>query len=184
MMFSKLPKTPSLSSKTKLLSFDLETNGLHGSAFAVGAVLMGYDGTVLESFSARCEIVGEVDEWVQKNVLPVIDDMPITCKSYKELRDAFWQWYVNTEPKADYVLVSNGYPVEYKFLQECQQDNLEERYWQHPFPILDLASLLVQIGQKPKLHTTGAYTPHHPLDDAKVAAMTAFEVFRIAGRIT
>ncbi len=182
MSFSKLPKTPALSKKTKLLSFDLETNGLHGPAFAVGAVIMDYDGNVIEEFSARCDIQGEVDEWVQQRVIPVIENMPVTHKSYKDLRQAFWDWYVPAEATADYVLVSHGYPVEYRFLLECQQDNIEERYWQHPFPILELSSLLIQLDQKPQKGISG-YTPHHPVDDAKVAAITAFKAFELSGRI-
>jgi len=179
---TKVPKTPPLSTKTKLLSFDLETNGLHGPAFAVGAVLMGCDGTVHESFSARCEIVGAVDGWVEKHMLQAIKAMDITHKSYVDMREAFWKWYVQTEPQADYVLVNNGYPVEYRFLLDCQEANLDERYWQHPFPILELSSLLLMLGQKPEIE--GKFTIHHPLDDAKVAAITAFKAFELAGKIS
>jgi hypothetical protein len=189
----KLAKHPPLSSKTKLLSFDLETNGLHGTAFAVGAVIMDGEGKVYDEFSARCPLHDPIDDWVNNNVLPAIKDMPITHKTYEELREAFWQWYVNAEPASDYVLVNNGYPVEYRFLLDCQEANLDERYWQHPFPILDLASLLIQIGQNPlasksklaqKLLGDDQFLQHHPLHDAKVAAMVAFEAFRQAGRIT
>jgi hypothetical protein len=186
------PKNPPLSNKTKLLSFDLETNGLHGKAFAVGAVLMDRNGKVHDEFSARSPLVGAVDPWVKANVLPAIADMPITHSSYVDLREAFWKWYVAAEAKADYVLVKNGYPVEYRFLLDCQEANLKERYWQHPFPILDLSSLLIQVGQNPlahrpkleqKLATKDEYLQHHPLHDAKLAAMVAFEAFRSAGRL-
>lgn len=181
-MYSKQPKTPVLSKKTKLLSFDLETNGLHGPAFAVGAVVMGFDGTIHSEFTARCPIEGELDEWTEKHVLPVIADIPVTENDYKSLRQVFWDWYIQNEPKSDYVLVSHGYPVEYRFLLQCQEDNIDERYWQHPFPLLDLASLLIQLDQKPPKGNSGL-TPHHPLDDAKNAALTAFRAFQLSGRI-
>ena len=189
----KLAKHPPLSRKTKLLSFDLETNGLHGQAFAVGAILIDGEGRTYNEFSGRCEFKEPVDEWVQANVLPSLAEMPITYASYEAMREAFWQWYVSNEPEADYVLVNNGYPVEYRFLLDCQEANLKERYWQHPFPILDLSSLLIQVGQNPlaskgklaqNLLGDAKFLPHHPLHDAKVAALVAFEAFRLADRIT
>lgn len=192
-MESKKAKTPPISGNTKLLSFDLETNGLHGSAFAVGAVVMDINGKVHDQFTGRCSINGKVDDWVAKNVLPAIENMPITHKSYEHLREDFWQWYLQAEPKSDYVLVNNGYPVEYRFLLQCQEKDIEGRYWQHPFPILDLSSLLIQVGKtnlanKSQLFTDtpgqGKFSKHNPLDDAKVAALTAFEAFKLSGRIS
>lgn len=191
MSFAKLPKTPPLSNQTRLLSFDLEANGLHGQAFAVGAVVMDATGKIHDEFSARCLLHGPVDPFVRENILPALVDMPVTHKTYAELCEAFWAWYLKTEPKTDYVLVSNGYPVEYRFLLDCQKADLEERYWQHPYPILDLSSLLLQIGNKissknklvGEIKKTGSFVQHHPLHDARVAALMAFEAFRQAGQI-
>lgn len=155
---------------------------MHGQAFAVGAAVVGYDGTVYDEFTARCPVLGELDEWTAKHVIPAVEDMTITHDSYAELREAFWRWFVPAEAKTDYVVVSNGYPVEYTFLRDCQHDDLDKRYWQHPFPILDLTSLLLQLDKKPPKGLSG-YTPHHPLDDAKVTALTAFKAFELAGRL-
>jgi hypothetical protein len=178
-------KVPKINKDTTILSFDLETNGLHGEAFAVGAVVMNADGEVIDEFTGRTKLIGKVDEWVEKNVLPVITDIPETHSSDKHLRDNFWSWFVKAQENSDYVLVSNGYPVEYRFLIQCQEDDLEKRYWDHPFPILDLTSILVAKGvaskeakikvmssKKPKV----AGAPHHPVYDAKVACLTAFSV--------
>lgn len=188
---AKLPKTPPISRTTKLLSFDLETNGLHGEAFAVGAVVVDAENKIHDQFSGRAKILGPIDAWVKTNVLPVIEDIPVTYNSARDLREAFWAWYLKAEPKTDYVLVSNGYPVEYRFLLQCQEENLEERYWQHPFPILDLTSLLIQTGQEPSdksqaraaIIKEGNFSRHHPMHDAKISAMTAFEAFKLAGRL-
>ncbi len=190
-MESKQAKTPPITDSTKLLCFDLESNGLHGEVFAIGAVVMDAAGNVLDQFTGRTKIIEPVDEWVRGNVLTVIDDMPITHGSYKDLREAFWRWYMQAEPKSDYVLVSNGYPVEYGFLIKCQAENLEERYWQHPFPILDLYSLLLQAGIdnndksriKAKLLEQGSFSQHHPLHDAKLSTLLAYEAFRKTGKI-
>lgn len=186
----KRPKTPVITDRTRILCFDLETNGLHGDAFALGAVVVDASGKIHSQFVGRSEITGPVDDWVKDNVLPVIGDISIKHHSAKSLRDAFWQWYVPAETDADYVVVCNGYPVEYRFLLQCQEDNLDQRYWQHPFPILDLASLLIQVGEsvgKSKVVNTiiadGGYSRHHPLHDAIVTALAAFEAFRLAGKI-
>ncbi len=190
-MYSKKAKTPPLNSQTKLLCFDLETNGLHGEAFAIGAVVIDAAGSVLDEFTGRSKIVGQVDEWVQANVLPAIKDMPINYGTYEDLRESFWVWYLKAEQESDYVLVSNGYPVEYRFLLKCQEENLEERYWQHPFPLLDLSSLLIMVGEEPssksellaEIVKEGGYLRHNPLDDSKITALAAFAAFKKAGRI-
>lgn len=183
---NKISKTPDITSKTRILSFDLEANNLHGTPFAIGALVVDGHGKVHDSFTARCPIKGEVDPWVQTNVLPAIKDMAETHGSYEDLREAFWRWYLAAESASDYVLVSNGYPVEYRFLIDCQEANLEERYWQHPFPILDLTSILVARGQESKIYKTqirkrirqeATFAQHHPFDDAKLAALMAFEAF-------
>ncbi|HSX46516.1 MAG TPA: hypothetical protein VLF87_00800 [Patescibacteria group bacterium] len=190
-LFSKTAKLPPISDKTKLLAFDLEANGLHGQAFAVGAVLIDASGAVTETFVARCPIQGPTDPWVQQNILPAITNMPISHQTYEALREAFWRWYLTVEPEADYVLVNNGYPVEHRFLIDCQEADLQTRYWQHPYPVLDLSSLLLMVTNKSlskgqllnKVKASGSFVPHHPLDDAKVTALMAFEAFRQTGLI-
>lgn len=185
MTYSKQLKLPAFSNNTKLLCFDLESNGLHGEVFAIGAVIMDASGEVFDEFTGRCKIVGQPDAWVEKNVLPAIKNMPMTHTSYKALREAFWKWYVGTEQNADYVLVSNGYPVEYRFLLKCQDENLKERYWQHPFPLLDLTSLLLLASsnatksqQMAELAKTSSLTRHHPFDDAKMSVLLALAAIK------
>lgn len=190
-MESKQAKTPPISKDTKLLCFDLESNSLHGEVFAVGAVVMNSNGEVLDQFTGRCKIKEQVDDWVQHNVIPAIEEMPVTHGGYKEIREAFWRWYVLAEPKVDYVLVSNGYPVEYRFLIKCQEENLKERFWQHPFPILDLFSLLIQANVdstskkkiKDQIIASKGFNRHHPLHDATTSALLAFEAFKLTGKL-
>ncbi len=189
-MESKPAKTPPINDKTTLLSFDVESNGLHGQAFAVGAVVIDTKGKVLDRFTGRTRIVGQVDPWVEKNVVPVIGDMSITQRTSKDLREDFWRWFQRALETADYVVVSNGYPVEYKFLLECQGHDLEERYWQHPFPILDLTTLMLRIEadasrRKERIQAImeqGNFSRHHPYDDALVTALAAAQVFHDLNR--
>lgn len=182
---NKVSKTPVLNEQTKILCFDLEANGLHGEAFAVGAVVMDASGTIHDRFWGQCKISEPVDEWVKQNILPAVKDEPVTHGDAQTLREAFWRWYLQAEPGSDYVLVNNGYPVEYRFLLQCQEADLDERYWQHPFPILDLSSLLVQARQDKKTLRKDIMTKfkdqlngsvHNPLYDAKLSALMAFHV--------
>lgn len=191
-MKSKPGKIPPLSSNTKILCFDLESNGLHGQAFAIGAIVIDMHGKVLDEFTARVRLTSKVDEMVKNHILPAVADMPITHSTYKEMREDFWQWFVEAQEKSDYTLVSNGYPVEYRFLLDCQEADIESRYWQHPFPLIDLPSLLLGLGQlsegakgrmAAKATEGQIFTPHHPLHDAKVTALTAIQALRQADLI-
>lgn len=175
---------PRINNDTKLLCFDLETNGLHGQAFAVGGLIMDAAGNIESQYSARCPIKGELDEWVSENVIPFIEDMEQTHKDYKSFCDDFWAWFVEAQNRSDYVIVQNGYPVEYRFLLQCQEMDIESRYWDHPFPILDLTSMLVMAGYdaEDKVRLAGqwlketGFAKHHPLNDAHLTARMAFEI--------
>lgn len=189
---SRTFKSSELGPQTKLMCFDIETNGLHGEAFAVAGLVMRADGEVLEEFKARCPVKGDLDPWVEENVLPVLDDFPPTHKTAKALRNAFWQWYQQVEPQTDYVLVNNGYPVEYRFLTKCQEDDLEVRYWEHPFPILELASLLLPLGIKTQgekkdfasdLIGDRLAQSHNPYWDAWLTAAIAFKALKVSGQL-
>ena len=173
----------------KILSFDIESNGLHGEAFSVGAVLLDSDNhEVIDEYIGRCPIEGEVDEWVQAKVLPSLKGVKEDCKDSRELRDNFWKWYKRAKTRADIVLTNNPYPVEARFLIACQDDDLPARYWDHPFPLLDLGTMLFTIGAKTP-EERGEYSSkvvrdknalvHNPRWDAWAAAMTACKVLGV-----
>lgn len=183
---------PPLSYETTFLSLDVESNGLHGAAFAVGAVLMKADGELIDSFKGRIPIRGQTDSWVKENVLPKLSDFPINFRSAKAMRSAFWEWFMQAKPRADYVLVNNGYPVEARFLLASQADDIKQRGQYHPFPLLELNSLLLAAGIKPlaeknrlvKAEISGQEILHHnPLWDAKVAVLAAVKALAIAGQL-
>ncbi len=180
---------PPLSSKSKILSFDIESNGLHGPAFAVAGVLMQADGTVVDEFKGRAPIRGEVDEWVAANVLPVLGELPVNYPNAKAMRQGFWSWYLAAKEAADFVLVSNGYPVEMRFLIACQDDDIKERYWQHPFPLVELNSLLMAVGVNSRHKLIADKLEgkqdmiHNPYWDAWVSGLSAVKALTLLGRI-
>lgn len=181
-----------ITAESTILSFDVESNGLHGEAFAVGAVLIKANETIIDEFTGRSPITGQVDVWVKENVLPVITDMPEDYPDTKALRTAFWQWYKGAKAAADYILVNNGYPSEARFLIASQDDDLNDRADEHPFPLLELGSLLLQVGVRPlapkKLFVAeklkgNTDQQHHPRYDAWVAALAAIKALKLSGRL-
>ncbi len=178
--------------QTKFLCIDVETNGLHGEAFAVGAVLIQADTTVLDNFLGRCPIKGEVDAFVKKNLLAPMEDVPEDYPTALDLRNAFWAWNKQAKARADYVLADSGYPVEARFFSTCQDDNLEERYWDHPYPLIDVASLLLAAGIKPlavKRDFVADRLPaeignrHEPRSDAWISALAAIKALEMSGQL-
>ena len=66
-----------------VLSFDAETNGLWGQAFAIAAVLFNENGAETARFVGRCPIEGEVNSWVKTNVLPKMEGIQGAVKKVK-----------------------------------------------------------------------------------------------------
>ncbi len=130
-----------------ILSLDCESNGLHGEAFAVGAVLF-IDGRVSEIFYARCPIVGEIDPWVEDNVIPALLLRPSTAPTHRAMRRAFWGWWRSVVAHYPGVLVvaDVGCPVEAGFLAACVADAPDERAWNGPLPLHEVSTLLLARG--------------------------------------
>jgi hypothetical protein len=83
-----------------VFSIDVESYGLYGEGFAVGAVVYE-DGKEIDSFYASCplEQVAEfgtnqdIETWLRENVLPVC--LIPTHPSPQAMREAFWSFYDN-----------------------------------------------------------------------------------------
>lgn len=159
----------------KIISLDCESNGLHGRVFAVAATVQ-VDGHETETWTARCPIDGEVDKWVAENVIPKIDGIPITHTWEEMLAD--WRDLYSALKESGHTLVCHvPWPVETQFLWEAHRDV--------PFPIIDVASLLAGQGVEDptmldawlsKRGPRRRSIAHHPLDDARQAAIAYWEL--------
>lgn len=169
----------------KVLSFDVESNGLHGNAFAVAGVLIDSQFRITSQFVARCPIVGPVDPWVAENVLGPMASISETQADAPHMREAFWEWFLGAKAEADIIVAANPYPVEARFLIACQEDDMTGRSFDHPFPYYDLSSMLYAL----KITTPAARREfvaaavgedsgeaHNPLWDAKATALAALKV--------
>lgn len=127
----------------KIFSWDCETNGLWGQAFAIGAVIYE-DGREVKTFYARCPIEGQVDSWVEANVLPQMVDMVETHNSYDEMLKAFAEFFMVNKADAD-VIFHMGIPVESRVILEMHDKGFIGD-WDGAYPWLDIAGCLKQSG--------------------------------------
>jgi hypothetical protein len=172
-----------------VLSFDAETNGLWGQAFAIGALVYGENGEELDRFAGRLPDSAVNDPWVIENVLPQLSGMPVSHESYGSLLVDFAKFYLKHEDGKD-ILVHMGFPVETKILFDMHErglmgDNVS------PFPLIDVSGHLQQVGEDPT--SVDAYIAkrglevrnfvgeaHNPLYDAE-AAYVAYRYLRHLG---
>lgn len=164
--------------------FDVESIGLHGDGFAVAWVVVNRSGQRLGEGCMACprDLCAGTDEsrlWVNENVPP----LEVTSPTPQHLRNAFWhQWRYWADQGA--VLVADcAWPVEANFLSACVRLNHAEREWQGPYPLHDLASVLLALGADALAVTErlpDEVPAHHPLMDARQSARQLVEALRDA----
>lgn len=127
----------------RVFSWDVETNGLWGQGFAIGAVLYE-EGIEVKKFYARCPIEGNVDSWVEANVLPQMVGMEETHTSYQEMLQAFAKFFMENKDDAD-VIFHMGCPVEARVILDMHNQGFIGD-WDGAYPWLDVAGCLKQAG--------------------------------------
>ncbi len=163
----------------KIFSFDAETNGLWGTAFAIGALVYDESGQEIARFFGRLSDEAVTDQWVRNNVLPTLSGLPVTHESYDALLSGFAKFYLANKEGCD-VLAHMGYIVETKLLRDAHDMGFIGD-WDGPYPLFDVSGNLQQAGYDPtsvdayvKKH--GLEVPdfgatHNPLYDSAVAAV-------------
>lgn len=155
--------------KKNIFVFDVESISLHGSGFAVGAIVLDVYGNEVDRFELLSLEGKELaTSWVQANVLPSLSDMP-TCQTDRALRDAFFEFYMKHKETCE-IWSDVNFPVETNFLAEIVMDNIESRMWQMPYPLKDISTLIdVNIDRVERCGVKGL-RKHNPLDDAIASA--------------
>ena len=170
----------------KVFSFDVESNGLYGFAFAI-AVTVRENGREVASFQGRIPDSFVTDEWVKQNILlpGALDDMPITHATSEELEEAFWMFWMlhrgDGRHPSIIPIAHCGHPVETGLFQRCVVRKLQERKFLPAFPLHELETILLAVGEYPigaedYAHKHGIAIPfagveHHPMFDAVVTAV-------------
>lgn len=159
--------------------FDVESAGLHGEGFAVGAVAIDSEGNELQAIRFACPPnaargTAGGHEWCKAN-LPEIE---VTHTAPLYVRNAFWRFWRSWADKKAKLVADCGWPVEARFLCACVDDNLIEREWQGPYPLYELASfVLANRGDplKARERLAGESPVHDPLADARQSARLLLE---------
>jgi len=130
--------------------FDVESIGLHGEGFAVGYVVVNRQGERLEERVLSCdpeEAQGssEGHAWVSENV----PALPFVFPKQRLMRDAFWARWLYWKDLGAVLVADCCWPVEARFLIACVDDDRSGREWEGPYPLHDLASVLLANGANP-----------------------------------
>jgi hypothetical protein len=129
-------------SSRSIMCIDVESNGLYGRAFCVGAVVI--DGEDTHSFRARCPIDGDTHPWVAEHVLPVLVDVDETHDDLRLMAMEFARWFAQHSNACD-VFVDCGYPVEMNFFEEVRA--ADHRF--EPYPIHEVSTMFLAAGMDP-----------------------------------
>jgi hypothetical protein len=173
------------SDKRNILVFDVEALRLNGTGFAVGAVVLDSKGKIIEKFGLMSiQNIGSACEFVQKEVLPCLNDCLNLCATDRELRDSFYKFLI--KHKGARIFSDVNYPVETNFLSQICNDDIENREFEMPFPLEDIADASnISIDRMEFYRKNNAsyilqdvasrkLIKHNPVDDAIVSAYFLF----------
>lgn len=157
----------------KFMVFDVESIGLHGEGFAVAWVVVDRDGErlgegCLSCDPAQCDGTDESRLWVKDNVPP----LEVTSPTKQHLRNTFWREWGHWATQGAMLVTDYAWPVKTNFLSECVKLR-SEREWKGPYPLHDLASVLLAMGDDALYITErlpDELPARHPLMDARQSA--------------
>lgn len=169
---NEVAKTPTL--PALFMVFDVESIGLHGEGFAVGFVVVNQHGEALAEGVHACppgHAHGADDDrkWVAENIPELNGEHPTP----ESVRSSFWHCWQYWKAQGAVLVADCCWPVEARFLAACVDDSPIARKWSGPYPLHDLASVLLALGRDPL--ATNERLPneapaHHPLHDARQSA--------------
>jgi len=159
--------------------FDVESIGLHGLDFAVGFVIVNGFGVEIQSGLMSCGVndtFGSSEDfaWCAEN----IPNIPVTHSCPKDMREAFWAQWLCWKDRGALLVADCSWPVESRFLINCVDESPEARKWQGPYPLHDVASILLANWKNPieKVQRLQTELPeHNPLNDARQSARILIE---------
>lgn len=157
--------------------FDVESVGLHGEGFSVGWIVVDADkNRIITSAQyacdpARAKGTDESREWLAKNV--PVPRQGYNCSSPRGVRDEFWRAWQYGKTKGALLVADCCWPVEARFLVACVDDDPKEREWDGPYPLHDVASIILANGGDPMvkhLREPEELPEHDPMADARQSA--------------
>ena len=171
------------SQNIRVLCFDVESLGLHGTGWAVGWVYFESDGSEIESgyaASAPDVLLGagsratEDFAWVQANT----PYMAPNCANPAEVQAVFWRVWQRARDEGALLVADCAWPVESRFLAACVDADVDDRCWKGPYPLHDVATMRLAAGLDPLASTArraNEEPKHHPIADARQSGRLWFE---------
>ena len=169
----------------KIISLDAETNGLWGQPFAVAFIVYNAEGVELDRATFRCPIEGDVNQWVESNVLPEMGAIEMTHDTYEDMLMAIGEWWLANKEGAS-VLWHMGHIVEVHLFRELHRVGAIGD-WDAPYTPVELSGLLESAGYPADsvdnyVTAKGLTLPdyeggtHNPLYDSAAAAAVYFDL--------
>jgi len=166
--------------------FDVESVGLHGQAFAVAGGIY-QNGIALEEFAYHCcheyaQGTHEDSKWVQANVQ--IHPTSENCFGVNDICERFWKYWTLIRRKHNNIkmFVECGWPVEAHFINACIDLNRYERNWDGPYPLHEIASIMLVAGMDPLVtyeRLDNELPIHEPLADSRQSARLLYTALNI-----
>ena len=175
-----------LNSDSPVLSFDVESIGLHGEGFAVG-IVAARDRKIEAEYVFWCDPkIAHGDDaghqWVKENIPPfetvtcdTADFHEMCLTSIEQVRGAFWNVWEKYKKLGYQLLADVSWPVEANFLSACIQDAPDTRAWNGPYPMLDVSSISALTTLESPQRLPSELPLHHPLMDARHSLRSLWE---------
>ncbi len=136
------------------------------------------DGFILEERIEACDhsfVAGTKTgrQWVRENV-----KVQATTDDPTKVKQRFWSNWLEWEEKGALLAADVPWPVEAQFLRECVLLEPEENKWKGPYPLIDIASILLAKGMDPLAEyprLEGETPKHDPCCDARQSARLLIE---------
>ena len=170
------------------LVIDVESCGLHGAPFAVGAVLMVrglWDHLYMKCWATKVPDDGWLSEedlaWVKANV-----KVKPNCEHIVEVYENFLNWWHMLQLKYPGIRMAAdcAWPVEARFLLEVANHARKSGRKFEVYPLVDISSVMLMVGLDPLASYPRAeynLPAHHPLNDAKHSAGIFYDCMRRLG---
>ena len=182
---------------THYFIFDVESVGLHGEGFSVAGGIYreapSHEGKLygdrlhrIDHFAFHCDPANAQGtdsdrEWIAANV--TTHPRSVERDTPKEVRDLFWNVWMRYKNQLSAVMfVECGWPVEAKFLEACISDDPDTRNWDGPYPMHEVASIMLAAGMDPMAsyeRRPDESPAHEPLADSHLSARLLGEALNI-----
>lgn len=179
-------KTEEVQKESVIIALDVESDGLQGRIFAIGAVVYNQKGIEIGRFSRRTFSLALRDGWTCENVLPAVEEIR-SVDGWEALMFNFGHFYKYMCDLYDVrVLWYRGYLLEgFLFRQLVAIDAIDTSYI--PYLPIEVASYLEFAGYPADklddylefkgIKIEGEGVRHHPVYDS-IAAYKAYEALK------